>query len=180
MAILQSSRHTLRRVVAVENDDRLIRALQRNCQLNGIQCYVQRGAPQRCHSDDEHDQATEVDRDGAPAQARLSVVAQDAGQYVKQLLCRPNPAQPDSDHRRGYDVMLVDPPKQGLDASVCDFACSHASLQHVLYVSCGREALLRDLRRLDGRFQIVDCALLDLFPGTSAVETLVHLQRRST
>jgi 16S rRNA G966 N2-methylase RsmD len=179
MAILQSSRRTIRRVVAVENDDRLIRALQRNCQLNGIQCNVQRDSPQRCRSDDEQDQAKEVDRGGASAQARLRVVAQDAGQYVKQLLRRPNPAQPDSDHRRDYDVMLLDPPKQGLDASVCDFACSHTSLQHVLYVSCGREALLRDLRRLDGHFQVVDCVLLDLFPGTSAVETLVHLRRRS-
>ena len=178
MAILRSSRGTSRRVVAVENDDRLIRALQRNCQLNGIHCDVLHDPPTQCDGDDEEDEATEENtRGGASAQIRLSVVAQDAGRYVKHLLRCPTSGRPD--RWRGFDVMLVDPPKHGLDASVCDFASAHASLQHVLYVSCGRGALLRDLQRLDAHFQIVDCVLLDLFPGTSTVETLVHLQRRS-
>jgi tRNA (uracil-5-)-methyltransferase len=177
MAILQSSRGTFRRVVAVENDGRLVRALQRNCQLNDIQCDVQRDSSQPCPTEDKKIKANEEDKGGLSVEARLSVVAQDAGHYVKQLLRRPESAQ--SDRSRGFDVMLVDPPKQGLDAAVCDFACSHGTLQHVLYVSCGREALLRDLRRLDASFRIVDCVLLDLFPGTSAVETLVHLQKRN-
>lgn len=176
LAILQSSRNSSRRVVAVENDIRLVRALQRNCQLNGIRCSIEGEKPQQGHG--EEGEAKEDDRHGASAaRALLRVVAQDAGRYVTQLLRRPTSAAPDPSG--GYDVMLVDPPKQGLDASVCDFACSHGELRHVLYVSCGREALLRDLQRLAARFQVVDCVLLDLFPGTSAVETLVHLQRRT-
>ena len=74
-------------------------------------------------------------------------------------------------------ILLVDPPRQGLDARVCRMAVQNTQLQHMLYISCGREALVRDLQILGDSFEIVDCVLLDLFPQTFSVETLVHLQR---
>jgi tRNA/tmRNA/rRNA uracil-C5-methylase (TrmA/RlmC/RlmD family) len=71
--------------------------------------------------------------------------------------------------------LLVDPPRSGLHESVCRLA---AGVMHILYISCGHEALLRDLNILGEMFEVVDCVLLDLFPGTRSVESLVHLQRR--
>ena len=95
----------------------------------------------------------------------VNIVSQDAGQWCAQNLHSAN-------------TLLVDPPRQGLDAQVCDMACRSRSIETMLYISCGKDALVRDLERLSGSFEVVDCLLLDLFPGTSAVESLVHLQRR--
>jgi hypothetical protein len=86
-------------------------------------------------------------------------------------------------------VLLVDPPRQGVDMKVCQLALQNngdeTTIQHILYVSCGREALRRDLQVLcnvnvNNHFRVVSCTLLDLFPRTDAVETLVHLERVPT
>jgi 23S rRNA (uracil1939-C5)-methyltransferase len=76
-----------------------------------------------------------------------------------------------------FDILLVDPPRQGLDKNVCEMAC-RGSFQDFLYISCGREALVRDLALLGNEYDVVDCLLLDLFPQTDSVESLVHLRRR--
>jgi tRNA/tmRNA/rRNA uracil-C5-methylase (TrmA/RlmC/RlmD family) len=142
-------------MVSVELDERLVQALRHICQLNGIRLENELGNFE----------------DGG---AGLKVVAEDAGKYVSRLQKQ---QEPGCHHE--FDLLLVDPPKQGLDASVCDFALNRTCLGHILYVSCGRDALVRDLERLESCFRVVDCALLDLFPGTGSVETLVHLERRS-
>jgi 23S rRNA (uracil1939-C5)-methyltransferase len=76
-----------------------------------------------------------------------------------------------------FDILLVDPPRQGLDKNVCEMAC-RGPFQDFLYISCGREALVQDLVLLGNEYDVVDCVLLDLFPGTDAVESLVHLRRK--
>ena len=52
------------------------------------------------------------------------------------------------------------------------------NFQDFLYISCGHQALLRDLERLAPAYYVVDCAQMDLFPRTDSIETLVHLRRR--
>ena len=59
----------------------------------------------------------------------------------------------------------------------CHLARQERRFQHILYISCGRDALVRDLERLSEDFVAEDCTLLDLFPGTRSVESLVHLRR---
>ena len=76
-----------------------------------------------------------------------------------------------------FDVLLVDPPRQGLDEQVIKLATT-SNIKNLLYVSCGRHALKRDLALLDKVFEIVDILLTDLFPRTDSVETLTHLRRR--
>jgi 23S rRNA (uracil1939-C5)-methyltransferase len=50
--------------------------------------------------------------------------------------------------------------------------------KYMIYISCGRRALLRDLETLcAGGFNVADLAVIDLFPGTDAVESLVLLER---
>ncbi len=67
--------------------------------------------------------------------------------------------------------------RAGLDLQVCNLAI-HGNFDHIIYVSCGRHALLEDLKVLSEAFDVVDCTLTDLFPRTDSVETLVHLKRK--
>jgi len=150
------------RIVAVENDRRLVDACRVNCDLN------------RCGS--------------SSSTTPVTVVQDDAANVARRLMRRSgNHNCPRSDNsprekeewwNDEYHVLLVDPPRQGLDESVRRLAMLEGRFQFVLYVSCGRDALKRDLDILKDHFVVESCAVLDLFPRTSAVESLVCLQRR--
>jgi 23S rRNA (uracil1939-C5)-methyltransferase len=76
-----------------------------------------------------------------------------------------------------FDCVLVDPPRAGLGEKV---APGIAALQtpQCTYVSCDPATLARDLRVLtDAGYRILEVHLLDLFPQTFHVETVVRLQR---
>ncbi|KAL7490588.1 hypothetical protein ACHAWT_000159 [Skeletonema menzelii] len=77
-----------------------------------------------------------------------------------------------------FDILLVDPPRQGLDATVSEMAIK-GTFSQLIYISCGRRALIRDLKLLCTDFDLVDVAVIALFPGTDAVETLIHLKRKN-
>jgi len=75
------------------------------------------------------------------------------------------------------DLAVVDPPRSGLGERV---ARSLATLgaPRVVYVSCDPATLARDLVPLLGAgYQIEKIHLLDLFPQTYHLETVVHLAR---
>jgi tRNA/tmRNA/rRNA uracil-C5-methylase (TrmA/RlmC/RlmD family) len=78
-----------------------------------------------------------------------------------------------------FDVMLVDPPRQGLAKDVCRLAVEVLPCENILYISCGYEALIRDLEVLSSAFDVIDCTVVDLFPRMEGVESLVHLRRRT-
>lgn len=76
------------------------------------------------------------------------------------------------------DVLVVDPPRAGLDAAAIDLIAS-TSVRDVAYVSCDPATLARDLRRFvdEGSFEIVSATPVDLFPQTFHCETVAHLTR---
>jgi tRNA/tmRNA/rRNA uracil-C5-methylase (TrmA/RlmC/RlmD family) len=94
------------------------------------------------------------------------VTQKDAGQWAKRF-------QKKQQQTEKFDILLVDPPRMGLDEQLCHMA-SQGDFQHFLYISCGHKALLRDLERLSSDFEVVHCAQMDLFPRTDSIETLVH------
>ena len=103
---------------------------------------------------------------------RLDIVQGDAGKWARRQL---------NTNHQGHDIfdmLLVDPPRQGLDMDVTRMLLEKTDVRHCLYVSCGTEALVRDLGILQDEFCVKDCLVLDLFPQTSAVETLLHLERK--
>ena len=106
------------------------------------------------------------------AQSVVTIDSSSAGQWARRFMKKPLASEHD------FDILLVDPPRQGLDEDVCCMARA-GPFEHLLYISCGRDALVQDLERLASDFFVVDCTLLDLFPGTYSVESLVHLRRRS-
>jgi 23S rRNA (uracil1939-C5)-methyltransferase len=149
----------LSKILAVELDPRLVLACERNVTLNRLESLVE-------------------------------VRRSDAGQWAKEESRRRRRKKGNGAENNGecrdaeeqiYDILLVDPPRQGLDERVCQMALQSDGSMHFmdfLYISCGHQALLRDLERLAPVYEVVHCAQMDLFPRTDSIETMVHLRRR--
>ena len=73
-------------------------------------------------------------------------------------------------------LLLIDPPRTGA-REVCTRIAS-SSAKQVLYVSCDTQTLARDLALLAPGFAPRAIEAFELFPQTSHVETVVHLERR--
>lgn len=72
-------------------------------------------------------------------------------------------------------TLFVDPPRSGLGEEPCRFA---ARFDHLLYISCNPETLLRDLEILSQTHSIQAMALFDQFPYTHHLEMGVKLTRK--
>ena len=85
-----------------------------------------------------------------------------------------------SDWLANADLLLVDPPRIGLDGRVCE-AIAKAGPPVVVYVSCDPATLARDLKVLAAHaYRFVSVLAFDLFPQTPHVETVVRLERSGT
>ena len=76
------------------------------------------------------------------------------------------------------EVLVVNPPRRGVDAAVCQWLESPAAaaVRGVVYVSCDPATLGRDLSRLPSwRVRALSC--FDMFPQTAHVETVCVLER---
>jgi 23S rRNA (uracil1939-C5)-methyltransferase len=70
------------------------------------------------------------------------------------------------------DVVLVDPPRQGIERSALDGLLRLAA-PHLVYVSCDPATLGRDARRLvAGGYALVQVTLFDQFPQTYHIESI--------
>ena len=75
------------------------------------------------------------------------------------------------------DLVLVDPPRAGLGGKTA-VALGRMSVSHVTYVSCDPATLARDLRLLlESGFRVEQAHLVDMFPQTFHMETVLHLAR---
>ena len=73
------------------------------------------------------------------------------------------------------DVVLLNPPRTGVDERVTAALESRRDAVHALfYVSCDPATLARDLGRLPG-YRLVDVRGYDMFPQTAHVETVCEL-----
>jgi len=75
-----------------------------------------------------------------------------------------------------YDVVLLDPPRQGLgrhSRTVAELAPAH-----ILYISCDPATLARDLAVLTGKGYILkNLTTIDMFPQTHHIETVALLEK---
>ncbi len=79
--------------------------------------------------------------------------------------------------RRDFDLVVVDPPRAGLDEKTVA-ALGRLSAPRVTYVSCDPATLSRDLKvLLECGFKVEQAHLVDLFPQTFHMETVLHLAR---
>jgi 23S rRNA (uracil1939-C5)-methyltransferase len=76
------------------------------------------------------------------------------------------------------ELIVLDPPRAGAGTDVCSLL-ERLAPRSIVYVSCDPTTLARDLRTLQPHYRIAELHLVDLFPQTSHVETVVELQRNS-
>lgn len=75
------------------------------------------------------------------------------------------------------DVIVVDPPRKGLDEAVID-AMVQMAPDRIVYISCDPATLARDVRRLTDRgYSLTTTRAFDMFPRCAHVESLVQLKR---
>ena len=75
------------------------------------------------------------------------------------------------------DVVVVDPPRKGLNADTIE-ALHRMSPRRIVYVSCDPATLARDVALLKERgYTLKTAAAADLFPRCAHVEAIVSLQR---
>lgn len=79
--------------------------------------------------------------------------------------------------KRGLDLIVLDPPRAGLGEKSAK-ALERMSASHVTYVSCDPATLSRDLKvLLESGYRVEQTHLVDMFPQTYHMETVLHLAR---
>ena len=79
--------------------------------------------------------------------------------------------------QRGQDVILVDPPRSGLDADTRQLVSLY---DHILYVSCNPSRLRADLKYLGDAYEVRRFAIFDHFAYSNHLECGAYLRRRKT
>ena len=92
---------------------------------------------------------------------------EDAGQFMVEM----------AEKGEHADVVIMDPPRTGSDEAFLSSVVRLAP-NKVVYVSCGPETLVRDLKYLTKHgYRMKECTPFDLFPFTKHVETVVLLSK---
>jgi len=72
------------------------------------------------------------------------------------------------------DVVIVNPPRAGIDVRVTDVLTRADTPRAIIYVSCNPATLARDLTRLPN-YRVASMKAFDMFPQTAHVETVCEL-----
>jgi len=75
------------------------------------------------------------------------------------------------------DVLIVDPPRSGLDKKTRKVILDN-EYKRIVYVSCDPMTLVRDLSELSVKYDIKKVCLVDMFPQTYHVESVVLLEHK--
>jgi len=75
------------------------------------------------------------------------------------------------------DVIITDPPRDGMHAAVVKQILNIAP-KKVVYVSCNSATQARDLALMDAQYKVIKTQAVDMFPQTFHVENVVLLEKR--
>ena len=75
------------------------------------------------------------------------------------------------------DVIILDPPRAGVDEPVIDVILA-AAPDRIVYVSCNPATQARDLALMDKQYKVVAVQPVDMSPHTHHVENVVKLVKR--
>lgn len=76
------------------------------------------------------------------------------------------------------DVIVIDPPRKGLDKKSVEYILDF-NPKKIGYVSCNPATLARDLKLLEGKYDVESVTPVDMFPHSSAIECVSVLYRKS-
>lgn len=72
------------------------------------------------------------------------------------------------------NVIIVDPPRRGLDNTTIETILK-LGVSRLIYVSCNPATMVRDLKLLEGKYEVKEIQPVDMFPFTSHVEVVAVL-----
>jgi len=75
------------------------------------------------------------------------------------------------------DVMIIDPPRDGMHKSVVQQVLDMLP-GRIIYVSCNPATLARDLGLMKDAYQVIEVQPVDMFPHTFHIESVARLQKR--
>jgi len=79
--------------------------------------------------------------------------------------------------RERPELIVMDPPRAGVGPEVCALL-ARISAPEIVYVSCDPVTLARDLKALaSSGYNVVELHMMDMFPQTFHIETVVFLRR---
>ena len=76
------------------------------------------------------------------------------------------------------DIIMLDPPRRGLDNTSIE-NIRKVSLKKVIYISCNPATLVRDLSKLEDKYNVKSIKPVDMFPFTSSVECCAVLELKN-
>ncbi len=77
---------------------------------------------------------------------------------------------------RAYDIIVLDPPRAGFKDGAPDL--SRLSAKQIFYIACDQQTQMRDLQEIiAGGYVVKDVCLVDMFPQTHHLESVVLLER---
>jgi 23S rRNA (uracil1939-C5)-methyltransferase len=84
---------------------------------------------------------------------------------------------PELDSTTHFDVVVLDPPRAGLEAAALD-ALAALEAAKIVYVSCDVATFTRDAKRLASKgYRLVDVQPVDMFPQTWHIELVATLEK---
>ena len=92
----------------------------------------------------------------------IDFILGDSGQKIKNI-------------NKNIDTIIVDPPRNGLNKETINNILD-ISPKNIIYVSCDPLTLVRDLKILNSKYDIIEITPFDMFPNTYHVESLVYLK----
>lgn len=76
------------------------------------------------------------------------------------------------------DIIILDPPRSGVHPTALDYVIKFDA-KDIVYVSCNPKSLVVDLQRLEyAGYEVQKTLLMDMFPNTPHVETVVKLKKK--
>lgn len=76
-----------------------------------------------------------------------------------------------------FDACVIDPPRSGMESEVCDYLCN-SNIKKIISLSCDPSTHARDCKKLiEAGYKIKKIYLLDFYPNTSHIESLVVFQK---
>lgn len=79
--------------------------------------------------------------------------------------------------KRTIDVLVVDPPRSGLDDAMLE-CILRSKIKEIVYVSCNAATLGKNLAVLQSCYHVEKVVPIDMFPHTPHVETVTLLRRK--
>jgi 23S rRNA (uracil1939-C5)-methyltransferase len=139
-----------------------LRAVDLFAGVGGIGLHLARAGAEVIAVELDHEAVGQLRRAAERASLPLTAIAGDAGDVTRETLGTP-------------DVIVVNPPRKGLSERTRALLVAVLP-PTIIYVSCGPEALGRDLVALP-QYEADVIDPFDLMPGTAQVETVVRLRR---